>query len=295
FLRNHTAHNLVFKHQAFLTFVSRREANPAMAELTTTTGLPNELAFDLAALGDLFTVRHLRLTDIGLDVELATHTVNQDVQVKLTHPGDDGLAGFFVGLHAERRVFLSQTAQRDAHLFLVSLGLGLHGNRDNRLREVHTLKNDRLVDVAQGVTRGHILHANQRSDITRAHFFDFLALVSVHLHHTADALFLAFDRVDHRVTGRKHARVDTSKGQRTDEGVGGDLECQRSERSLIGSRTLVDFFFVIRIHTLNRRNFGRRRQVVDHGVENQGHALVLEGGTTDSRNDFTGDGTLTQT
>src|SRR5690606_1433021 len=102
FLRNHTAHNLVFKHQAFLTFVSRREANPAMSELATTTGLANELTFDLAALGDLFTVRNLRLTDVGLDVELATHTVNQYVQVKLTHPGNDRLAGFFVGLHAER-------------------------------------------------------------------------------------------------------------------------------------------------------------------------------------------------
>ena len=45
-------------------------------------------------------------------------------------------------LHAERRVFLGQAAEGDAHLLLVGLGLGLDGLRDHRLREHHLLERD---------------------------------------------------------------------------------------------------------------------------------------------------------
>src|SRR5690606_30032532 len=59
--------------------------------------------------------------------------------------------------------------------------------------------------------------------------------------------------------------------------------------------TLIGQLFVIRVDTLDSRNFVRSRQIVDHGIENQGNALVLEGGAADCRNDFAGNGTLTQT
>ncbi len=65
--------------------------------------------------------------------------------MQLAHAGDDGLAGFLVGVHAERRIFLRQLRQREAHLFLVGLGLGLDGLADDRLGEHHALEDDRLV------------------------------------------------------------------------------------------------------------------------------------------------------
>ena len=40
------------------------------------------------------------------------------------HAADDGLAGLFVGLHAEGRIFGSQTAQRDTHFSWSALDLG---------------------------------------------------------------------------------------------------------------------------------------------------------------------------
>ncbi|MCY1507148.1 hypothetical protein D9M68_414160 [compost metagenome] len=116
----------------------------------------------------------------------------------------------------------------------------------------------------------------------------------MHLHHPADSLLLAFHRVDHGVARGQDTGIDTGEGQRTNEGVGRDLERQGSEGSIVVSRALVDLLLVIRVGTLNGRDVGRRRQVVDHGVENQGHALVLEGGTTDRRDDFASQGTLAQ-
>ncbi|MNY69160.1 hypothetical protein D3C86_2070560 [compost metagenome] len=97
-----------------------------MPILATAAGLLDELAFDLVAgLADGLAVSHLRLAHGGFDSELALHAVNQDFQVQLAHAGDDGLAGFLVGPHSEGRILLRQPAQRDAHLFLVGLGLGL--------------------------------------------------------------------------------------------------------------------------------------------------------------------------
>ena len=60
--------------------------------------------------------------------------------MQLAHAGDLGLAGLLVGLDAERRVLLGQAAQRDRHLLLVGLRLGLDGDLDDRLGEVDVLE-----------------------------------------------------------------------------------------------------------------------------------------------------------
>jgi len=64
---------------------------------------------------------------------------DDDVEVQLAHAGDDGLARLLVGADAERRVFLGEALQREAHLLLVALGLRLHRDRDHRLGELHLL------------------------------------------------------------------------------------------------------------------------------------------------------------
>src|SRR5690606_8773310 len=122
FLGNHTTNDLVHKDEVLAIFNIQRQRLKLhfyVTVLTTTTGLTNKLAFNVNRLADTLTVRNLRLPDVGLYLELATHTVNNDVQVKLTHTGDDGLAGLFVGANTERRILLGQLAQRNTHLFLV--------------------------------------------------------------------------------------------------------------------------------------------------------------------------------
>src|SRR5690606_20839559 len=251
-------------------------------------GLTHELAFDLTSVASGFTVGHLRLTDVGFNVELALHAVNQNVQVQLAHTTNDGLAGLFVGAHTEGRIFLGQLAQCNTHLFLVSLGLRLDGNVNHRLREVHPLEDDLLVQITQGVTGGDVLHADQGSDIASADFLDLFAVVGLHLHHTTYALFLALDRVDHGVARRQDTRINTNEGQRANEGVGSDLERQRGERLVIAGLADVGLLVVIRMHALDGFDFVRSRQEVDDSIQYQRHALVLEGRTTDSRNDLAG-------
>ena len=103
---------------------------------------------------------------------------------------------FFVGVHAERRVFLREAIQRDAHLLLVGLGLGLHRLRDHRLREDHPLEDDRSLSGSQMRVAGRrFAQAHGRGDVAGAHFLDLLALVGVHLQQPPDALLLVLDRV----------------------------------------------------------------------------------------------------
>ena len=216
-----------------LALLVRLDPEPAVAVLAAAAGLAHELAFALDVRADGFAVGDLRLADVRLDLELALHAVDDDFQVQLTHAGDDRLRGFLVGVHAERRVFLREALQREAHLFLVGLGLRLHGHRDDRIRELHLLERDDLLEVAQRVAGDHVLQAHGRGDVAGADFFDLGAIARVHLQQAADALLLALGRHVHGVARVERARVDAEERQVADEGVVQDLEGQRGERRVV--------------------------------------------------------------
>jgi hypothetical protein len=97
----------------------------------------HEAALDLLGLAlDGLPVGDLRAADVGVDLELAQHAVDRDLEVQLAHAGDLGLAGLLVGADLEGGVLLGELLQRRAHLLLVGLGLGLDGDGDDRLGNV---------------------------------------------------------------------------------------------------------------------------------------------------------------
>jgi hypothetical protein len=113
--------------------------------------------------------------------------------MQLAHAGNDGLAGLFVGAHAERRVFLRELAQRDTHLFLVALGLGFDGDRNHRIGELHPLEYRPalfsahsvvpVVDVASDPRRLPISPAQSSFSSSR--------LIGMHLQEASDTLLVA--------------------------------------------------------------------------------------------------------
>ncbi len=149
--------------------------------------------------------------------------------MELAHPLDDGLAQFMIGRHAERRIFARQAIERDAHLLLVGLGLGLHRDLDDRVREFHPLEDDRRIGRAQRVAGGGVLETRQRDDVAGIGDLDVLAVVGMHQQHAADLFLLVLDRVRHLRRGFELARIDAGEGQRADERVVHDLERQRRE------------------------------------------------------------------
>src|SRR5690606_25572061 len=207
--RNHATLDGVDELEAGTARLERLELDDDVTILAAATRLLDELPFGfLDRLADRFAVGHLRLADRSLDAELALHAIDQDLEMELAHARDDRLAALLVGTHAERRVFLGEARQRDAHLLLVGLGLGLHGLRDDGLGELHALEDDGRVGIAQRLAGGDLLEAHAGGDVARPDFLDLLAVVGAHLQQPSDALLLALDRVEHRVARAEHARED---------------------------------------------------------------------------------------
>src|SRR3546814_12869227 len=73
---------------------------------------------DLRAPGDGLAVGDLRGADVGVDLELAAHAVDDDVEVQLAHALDHRLAALGVALDADLRVLLRQEVERAVLLFL---------------------------------------------------------------------------------------------------------------------------------------------------------------------------------
>ena len=271
----------------------RLEGDEHLGELAGATGLLLVGELDLVDRPlDGLLVGHLRLADVGLDLELAAHPVDQDVQVKLAHPADHGLAGLGVLVHLEGRVLLGELLDRQAQLLLVALGLGLDGHLDDRIRERHRLQHDLVARVTQGVAGGGVLETDHGVDVTRRGPLDRVLLVGVHLEQLAQALLLALGRVHDLGTGLDLARVHPDVGQLAEEGVHGDLEGQRGERLVDRGLAADDLVFLAGQMTLHGLDVQRRREVVDDRVEHGLHALVLEGRTAQHRVDLAVDGQL---
>src|SRR6476619_500545 len=194
--------------------LTRDTANgDAVGELARATGL---LLVRVVVLEDGTTDRlavgHLRLADVGLDLELALHAVDEDVEVQLAHAGDDRLAGVLVVVDLEGRVLGRELLDGRAELLLVALGLGLDGDLDDGVGEGHRLEHDLLVEVRQGVTGRRVLEPDGRVDVAGHGLLDGVLLVGVHLEELPDALLATLGRVDDARARADVARVDADEG-----------------------------------------------------------------------------------
>ena len=264
-----------------------------MTILTVTTGLTYETSFCADRLSDGLFVGNLRGTYVSLDLKLSEETVNDNVEVKLTHTGDDRLSCLLVCECTECRVFFSKFLKSHDHLLLGSSGLRLDSYFDNRLRELHGLEDDRMIIITERVTCCCVLQTNCSSDITGEYFGDLFSVVSVHLEDTSDTLFLTLCCIGNIRTCFQNAGVNTEEAKLTNERVSHDLERQCSERALIGSRTLF-FLFSIRVNTLDCRNIQRGRHVVNDCIEHHLNTLISKRCTADDRDDVTSACSLTE-
>ncbi|CAB4616573.1 unannotated protein [freshwater metagenome] len=229
-------------------------------------------------LTDRLAVSNLWLTNVGFNLELATHAVNEDVEVKLAHSGDDGLTGFFIGADLEGGVFFSKALNSRTQLLLVALGLGLDRHVDNRGWEGHRFENNRVARVAQSFTSGGVLESHNSHDVTGTHARDFFTLVGVHLVNLADALLAALHAVEHLSSGFENAGVDAQVGELAQVRVGHDLERKSGEGLRLFWLALNDDFFIVDLVAFDGTNVERGRQVANHGVEHGLNTLVLERG-----------------
>ena len=200
-----------------------------MAVVARAAGLADVLALGFGRFANGLAEGDLGLAHIGFDFVLTPHAVDQNLKMQLTHAADDRLTRFIIRANLEGRIFVGQARERNAHLFLIGLGLGLDSYRDDRLRKDDGAQGDRMMRIAQGIASLQFLHAHARADITSKDLGHVFALVGMHLHQSSDALRLAGARIQHRVAGLQRARVDADEAQLA-ERIVDDLERQRRQR-----------------------------------------------------------------
>src|ERR1700682_6206328 len=79
--------NLVFEHKALAG--RRLDFDLDVAKLSATTGLLFVNLFAGRGLRNRFTISNLRFAYVCLDAKLAFHAIDNDLEVKLAHAGDD--------------------------------------------------------------------------------------------------------------------------------------------------------------------------------------------------------------
>ena len=145
--------------------------------------------------GDGLFVVNLRSALVNLYAELPAETVDDDVEVKLTHAADDGLASLWIGLNLESRILLSKLAESDAKFVKVALSLRLNGNTDHWIREHHWLKNYRMFLVANRIAGTQVFETYGRRNVTCLNELDRILMIGVHLIQTWYSFILSGARI----------------------------------------------------------------------------------------------------
>ena len=100
------------------------EAQLDARELTRTAGLLLVRVVDLGRARECLAVGDLRGADVGFDAVRALQDVDLDVEVKLAHALEDGLARFLVDADAEGGILQRHRMQREAIFSWSALVLG---------------------------------------------------------------------------------------------------------------------------------------------------------------------------
>ena len=140
--------------------------------------------------------------------------------------------------------------------------------------------------IAEGVAGGDVAEADGCNDGSRVDLLDLLTVVRVHEEKAADSLSLAGACVQHRGAALELAAVDAEKSELTHEGVIHDLEGQRSERSVVVGFAREGRLGIVWINADGGWQVQGRREVVDDGIKQVLDALILEGASTEHRDDL---------
>ena len=227
-----------------------------MRKLALAARLPDIAGVHRRGLPDGLLVGNLGLADVGFDLELSKKPVHDDFQMELAHAGDDGLPGLLVRIGLEGRILFGQLLQRDRHLFLTGLRLGLNRHADDRLGEFHGLQYNRMFLVTERIACRRILQTHRSGDVTGIHMLDIFSVVGMHLQDTSKALTLTLCRVHDGFSGLQLSGVYPEEAELSDKRVCHDLERKSGEGRFIAGFPRLGFVS-LGILAFHRRNIQR--------------------------------------
>src|SRR5660398_279599 len=135
--RNCSTSDLVLKAETF-SCLCRLHVDDIVTVLAASTRLPDESRFNLLnSVTNRLSISDLRTSHVSVHLELAQSPINDDLQVELTHAGDDGLTRLLISAHAESGILIRQLHQALVQAILVRLGLRFYCHPYDGLGELH--------------------------------------------------------------------------------------------------------------------------------------------------------------
>ncbi len=216
--------------------------------------------------------------------------MNQDLQMELSHPRDDGLCGVLVEFHQEGGIFLGQPLQGRSQFILVSVGFGFHGHRHHRLIEIYGFQENRMFLRAEGVTRGRLLQPHEGYNIPRPGLLQPLPVVCVHQEDPRNPLLCPQTRIIRLWPGLEDTGVNTGIGQLPPL-VHHDLESESTKGFIIARSPLLSLVRTW-IDALNRGDIEWRREIIHDGIQERLNSLIFQSGPAHNGNQVEGDSSL---
>ena len=198
-------------------------------------------------------------------------------------------------LHLQRRVLPLEHVERVLQLLPLGARFRLDGHRDDRLRELDRLEQDRLAGVADRVAGDRLPHADDADDVAGLDAVDLLFLLGgVNVPELGDVFLDVLAGIEHAAVGLEHARIDADPVDIARLG-GQHLEDQAAERLLwVGLADELLRLLLADAFAFDRRHVERAGQVVLHRVEHRLHADAVQGRAAQHRLKLHVDGRLAE-
>ena len=187
---------------------------------------------------------------ITFNLEFTFQTIDDNVEMQLTHTRNNRLTTLLVRSYGESRILFGKFGKPVVQFRNIGLALRLNGNRDHCVWESHRLQYDRMSLITKRITGTDILETYSGTNITRINALHRDFLVRVHLEQTTDTLFFARTRIVNIRAGSHFTRVNTEEHQATHKRIGSNFECKCCRRFRF-RRFTIFLFICIRIHTYN--------------------------------------------
>lgn len=254
------------------------------------------LAPDLALIGgaafrrraDRLAVRDAGFSESEPDPELAFDPLQCDVEVKLSHPRQERLAGFGIDRSSQGRIFALQAGDEFGEAVAVAARFRFDGDRNDGRRESDGLEQDRLSLGAQRVAADGPVQSRHRDDVTGFGDGHGLAAIGEHAQHPTKTLTLSGARIP-RPLARFEASGVNAQVKKVGGRVGLDFEDERRKRRGVDRRPH-DRLAVARIGARSVTDVRRRREVPADRVEERLDADVAQRRAAQNRHRLARDG-----
>ncbi len=200
-----------------------------MTVLATSPALLLVLPFLFGGATNSLLIRHLGSFQVDIHAKLFREALHNNIQMHVSHTGDNNLLSFRISFHAESRILLQETGQPGADLFFVALGFGFYGKRDNWLGKFYGRENYGVVLIAEciaGTCHGQLGYC---PDIADDNLIRLDLVFAAHEEQASDPLRFSLIKIENLGIRLQCARVNAEIVHSAYIGVGQRLKDQRRQ------------------------------------------------------------------